>query len=114
MRRRLMGVLGQALEAFKSVLLLQEEVKRLGNNTSRIAERLEAVHTSVTRLEAHQTDAIRLAQQAAQIAVVSELNDIRERLLKIEVFLASAGTSPVPPILIPTQSRSEAQSSTNP
>jgi hypothetical protein len=81
-----MTVLGQVLDALKSVLLLQEEVKRLGINTAKMAERLDALTTGVTRLEAHSDDALTRAQLAAQLAVAGELNPMKERLSRIELY----------------------------
>jgi hypothetical protein len=107
-------VLGEVFETFKSVLLLHEEVKRLGNNTSKLAERLDAMHTSVTRLEAHQSDAIRLAEQAARICVSQDMNDIRERLYKIEVYLRSATNPIIPNVLISPPPHSELKPVENP
>jgi predicted nucleic acid-binding Zn-ribbon protein len=89
-----MGVLGQALEALKSVVFLQEEVKRLGNNVARITDRLDEMRTSTARIEAQQQTAITIAQQAAQLSVGSELGGIKDRLNKIELYLAMReGTS---------------------
>jgi hypothetical protein len=100
-----MSALGQALDTLKKVLLLQEEVTRLGKNTAKLAEKLDAVHTSVTKLEARQENAIQLAQQEARLAVTGELNEIRDRLIKIELFITAAasrgaGQPAAPPILI--------------
>jgi len=66
-------VLSEALGALKSVVLLQDEVKRLANNTAKLAERLDEVRTITSRLDAHQKDATQLATQAAQLAVNGEM-----------------------------------------
>lgn len=98
-----MGVLGQALEALKSILLLQEEVKRLGSNVAKLADHVDDIRTKVIAIDVHQRDAVTLAQQAATITVATELGGIRDRLTKIELYLTTSGPGPAPQILIPPQ-----------
>jgi hypothetical protein len=61
-----MSVLGESLNALKSVLLLKDEVTRLGNNVAKMADRLDTLNGSVIRLEAHSDEALTRAQLAAQ------------------------------------------------
>lgn len=100
-----MGVLSEALDALKSVVLLQDEVKRLANNTAKLAERLDEVRTIAFRLDAHQKDAPQLAAQAAKLAVNDEVNSLKERVLKIEMFLSSQETRPPAAAILISNSR---------
>jgi hypothetical protein len=102
-----MSVLGESLNALKSVLLLKDEVTRLGNNVAKMADRLDTLNGSVIRLEAHSDEALTRAQLAAQLAVAGELGPIKERLAKIEIFLRSGGNSPTPQILLPGTQKPE-------
>jgi predicted nucleic acid-binding Zn-ribbon protein len=87
------GVLKESLEALKAVLLLQEEIKRLSENASKITGRLETLQERVIQLEAREQVIVARAEAAAQAASSHsrdrEFGDLRERLLKIEMYLAS-------------------------
>jgi predicted nucleic acid-binding Zn-ribbon protein len=102
-----MGMLGGALEALKSVVFLQEEVKRLGNNVSKIAEHVDHSRIAIARLEAQQQSAITIAQQAAQASVANDLVSIRERVTRIEAYLAMREAATRDSVLLPSSNRSE-------
>ena len=49
-----MGVLRETLEVLKAVILLQDEIKRLSSNTSKLTERVEDIQQRVIKLEARE------------------------------------------------------------
>ncbi|MBR1123998.1 hypothetical protein JQ628_20890 [Bradyrhizobium lablabi] len=109
-----MGLLKETLEALKAVILLQEEIKRLSGNASKMAERLETLHERVIQLEAREQVIVARAEAAAQAASSQardkELGDLRERLLKIELYLhANQQQRKVPILLTNDESQGEAQ-----
>jgi negative regulator of replication initiation len=87
-----MGLLKEAIDALKSVVLIDAEMKRLSSNVTKIAESLNDIQRRVITLEAREEILIVRAEAAAQNAASSarnnELGDIRERLVKIETYLA--------------------------
>lgn len=95
-----MGWFSDGINALKSVLLLEHEVKRLGNNTAKLAEHFDQMRMLVVRLDAQQKDAAQLATQAAQLAVNNDITSLRERVLKIEMFLAQQSQPATPPLLL--------------
>ena len=99
-----MGVLKEALEALRTVILLREEIRRLSGNASKIAEKLETLHERVIQLEAREQVILARAEAAAQAASNQsrgrEFGDLRERILKIEMYLAAHPSPEQIPILL--------------
>lgn len=100
-----MGVLKETIDALRSVILLQDQLNRLSSNVGKMAERLDDVQQRLIRVESREDAILARAESAARTAATgarqSEIGDIRERLVKIEIYLASqaAATAAVPKLL---------------
>lgn len=88
-----MGMFKEAIDTLKAVLLLQDEIKRMSTNLSRLAEKSDDMQQRIIKLESREDAIVSRAQAAAQMAsgslVSSEIGGLRERLAKIEVYLAA-------------------------
>jgi phage shock protein A len=99
-----MGMFKETVDALKAVVLLQNELSRLSSNVSRMAEHLDDLQQRIIRLESREEVLIARAEAAAQSAASlsrqNELGEIRERLVKIEMYLAAQAVAADPKLII--------------